>query len=189
VSNPRHEQITHKDAGHLERFRLRDPEIPHLSMHGSVHHYRDRSARASQVRLGDSKAGSADHRFCGPRLFGPVMERSNSCARIGGHFHAVHDQTAAFVLFLGASWPVKSLPDTPARQCSAPPQRGRVARRYPSADGYLRGSSQIRAALRCFLSRTADEKPHRNPSADGYLCTTHALEENVEFLIDGQDEP
>jgi len=30
-------------------------------------------------------AGSADHRFCGPRLFGPVMERSNSRARIGGH--------------------------------------------------------------------------------------------------------
>ena len=48
------------------------------------------------------KAGSADHRFCGPRLFGPVMERSNSCARIGGHSHAVDDQTAAFVLFLGA---------------------------------------------------------------------------------------
>jgi hypothetical protein len=37
----------------------------------------------------------ADHRFCGPRLFGPVMERSNSCARIGGHSHAVDDQTAA----------------------------------------------------------------------------------------------
>jgi hypothetical protein len=47
-------------------------------------------------------AGSADHRFCGPRLFGPVMERSNSCARIGGHFHAIDDQTAASGLFLGA---------------------------------------------------------------------------------------
>jgi hypothetical protein len=45
---------------------------------------------------------SADHRFCGPRLFGPVMERSNSCARIAGHSHAVDDQTAAFVLFVGA---------------------------------------------------------------------------------------
>jgi hypothetical protein len=31
------------------------------------------------------KAGSAARRFCGPRLFGPTMERSNSCARIGGH--------------------------------------------------------------------------------------------------------
>ena len=47
-------------------------------------------------------AGSADHRFCGPRLFGSVMERSNSCARIGGHSHPVDDQTAASVLFAGA---------------------------------------------------------------------------------------
>ena len=59
------------------------------------------------------KRGSADHRpaahslratgrFCGPRLFGPAMERSNSCARIGGHSHPVHDQTAALLLFVGA---------------------------------------------------------------------------------------
>ena len=48
------------------------------------------------------EAGSADHRFCGPRLFGPLMERSNSCARVGGHSHAVDDQTAAFLLFVGA---------------------------------------------------------------------------------------
>ena len=41
-------------------------------------------------------------RLTGPRLFGPVMERSNSCARIGGHSHAVRDQTAGFLLFLGA---------------------------------------------------------------------------------------
>jgi hypothetical protein len=45
---------------------------------------------------------SADRRFCGPRLFGPLMERSNSCARVGGHSHAVDNQTAAFVLFVGA---------------------------------------------------------------------------------------
>ena len=32
-----------------------------------------------------SVAGSVDQRFCGPRLFGPLMERSNSCARVGGH--------------------------------------------------------------------------------------------------------
>ena len=49
-----------------------------------------------------SVAGSADHRSCGRRLFGPVMERSNSCVRIGGHSHAVDDQTAASGLFLGA---------------------------------------------------------------------------------------
>jgi hypothetical protein len=35
-------------------------------------------------------------------LFGVVMERSNSCARIGGHSDAVDDQTAALVLFVGA---------------------------------------------------------------------------------------
>ena len=35
------------------------------------------------------KAGSADNWPCGPRLFGLVMERSNSCARIGGHADAV----------------------------------------------------------------------------------------------------
>ena len=40
-----------------------------------------------------STAGSADPRFCGPLLFGPLMERSNSCARVGGHSHAVDDQT------------------------------------------------------------------------------------------------
>jgi hypothetical protein len=34
-------------------------------------------------------AGSADHRLCGPRLFGLVMERSNSWARMGGHANAV----------------------------------------------------------------------------------------------------
>jgi TPR repeat protein len=39
----------------------------------------------------NTQAGSADHRFCGPRLFGPVMERSNSCARIGGYSHAADD--------------------------------------------------------------------------------------------------
>ena len=39
------------------------------------------------------KAGSADHRFCGPRLFGALMERSNSCARVAGHSQAVDDQT------------------------------------------------------------------------------------------------
>ena len=35
-----------------------------------------------------------------------------------------------------------------------------------------RRSSRIRPALRCFSSRTRSEKPHRNPSADGYLCAT-----------------
>jgi len=47
-------------------------------------------------------ATSADHGFCGPRLVGLVMERSNSCGRIGGHPGAVHHQIAAFVLFLVA---------------------------------------------------------------------------------------
>ncbi len=46
-----------------------------------------------------------------------------------------------------------------------------VARSYPSADRFFRGSSQIRAALRCFLSRTGDEKPHRNAKY-AYLCAT-----------------
>jgi len=49
-----------------------------------------------------TQVGSADHRFCGPRLFGLVMERSNSCARFGGHSDAVDNQTAAFLLFVGA---------------------------------------------------------------------------------------
>jgi hypothetical protein len=31
--------------------------------------------------------------FVIPRLFGCVMQRSNSCARIGGHSRAVDDQT------------------------------------------------------------------------------------------------
>jgi putative flippase GtrA len=51
------------------------------------------------------EAGSADHRFCGPRLFGPVMERSISCARIGGHSHPVDDQTTASVFVLRRSCP------------------------------------------------------------------------------------
>jgi hypothetical protein len=46
--------------------------------------------------------GRATGRFCGPRLFGPVMERSNSGARIGGHSHPVDDQT------------VRRLTDSPA---------------------------------------------------------------------------
>ena len=53
------------------------------------------SLMGSRAIRPDRKAGSADHRFCGPRLFGPVIERSNSCARVGGHSHAVDDQTAA----------------------------------------------------------------------------------------------
>jgi hypothetical protein len=36
---------------------------------------------------------------------------------------------------------------------------------------FLRGSSQIRAALRCFSSRTRSEKPHRNAKY-AYLCAT-----------------
>jgi hypothetical protein len=51
---------------------------------------------------GPGEVGSADHRFRGPRLFGPVMGRSNSCVRIGGGSQAVGDQTAALVLFVGA---------------------------------------------------------------------------------------
>jgi hypothetical protein len=35
--------------------------------------------------------GSADHRFCGPRLFGLVMGQSNSCTRIRGHSDPVDD--------------------------------------------------------------------------------------------------
>ena len=35
-------------------------------------------------------------------LFGPVVERSNSGARMGGHSHAVDDQTAAVLLLVGA---------------------------------------------------------------------------------------
>ena len=35
-------------------------------------------------------------------FFGPVMERPNSRAQIGGHSHAVDDQTAACVLFVSA---------------------------------------------------------------------------------------
>jgi hypothetical protein len=49
-----------------------------------------------------NEAGSADHRRCGPRLFGLSMGRSNSYARIGGHPDAVNDQTAPSLLFLGA---------------------------------------------------------------------------------------
>jgi hypothetical protein len=32
-------------------------------------------------------------RFCGPPPSGPVMERPNTCARIGGHPPAIDDQT------------------------------------------------------------------------------------------------
>jgi hypothetical protein len=60
------------------------------------------TSQLSAPPVAGPERGSADHRFCGPRLFGPVMEQSNSCARIGGHPHAVGDQTAAFLLFLGA---------------------------------------------------------------------------------------
>ena len=71
------------------------------------------------------------------------------------------------------SWPVKSLPDTPARKCSVPPWRGRVARRYLSADGFLRGSSQIRAALRFFLSRT--RKKTRTGTQNTRTCALHCF--------------
>jgi hypothetical protein len=46
--------------------------------------------------------GRAAGRFCAPRLFGPLMERSNSCAGIGGYSDQVDDQAAALVLFVGA---------------------------------------------------------------------------------------
>ena len=36
---------------------------------------------------------------------------------------------------------------------------------------FLRGSSQIRSAFRCLLTRTRDEKPHRNAKY-AYLCAT-----------------
>jgi hypothetical protein len=49
------------------------------------------------------RRGGADHRFCGPRLFGRVMEESNSGARSGGRAAAVDDQAAAFLLFVGVS--------------------------------------------------------------------------------------
>ncbi len=55
------------------------------------------------------EAGSADHRFCGPRLFGPLMERSNSRAHIGGHSHAVHDQTVRRLTDSSALRPAYSL--------------------------------------------------------------------------------
>ncbi len=63
---------------------------------------------------------------------------------------------------------------SPAQVPFPPVGKRGVAWRYPSADGFLRRSSQIRAALRCFSSRTRNEKPHRNPSADGYLCATRS---------------
>jgi hypothetical protein len=47
--------------------------------------------------------------FCGPRLFGPVMQRSNSCARIGGHCHAVDDQTVRRLADSSALIPAYSL--------------------------------------------------------------------------------
>ena len=46
--------------------------------------------------------GSADHRFCGPRPFGLVTGRSNSRTRVGRYPGTVHDQTATFLLLLGA---------------------------------------------------------------------------------------
>ena len=49
-----------------------------------------------------------------------------------------------------------------------------VARRYPSADGFLRGSSQIRAELRCLLTQTSGEKPLRNAKY-ACLCATCCL--------------
>ena len=48
------------------------------------------------------RASSADHRFCGPRPFRRVKGRSDSCARVGRHPDTVHDQTATFLLLLGA---------------------------------------------------------------------------------------
>jgi len=59
------------------------------------------------------KASSADHRpaahslratgrFCGPRPFRRVTGPSNSRARVGRYPDTVHDQTATFLLLLGA---------------------------------------------------------------------------------------
>jgi len=44
----------------------------------------------------------ADHRFCGPRPFRGVTWPSNSRARVGRYPDTVHDQTANFLLLLGA---------------------------------------------------------------------------------------
>ena len=63
------------------------------------------SSSAGQSKATIGSAGKSIER--GPPLlwsasFGPVMEPSNSCGRIGGYSHAVDNQTAAFVLLLGA---------------------------------------------------------------------------------------
>jgi hypothetical protein len=46
-----------------------------------------------------------------------------------------------------------------------------VAWRYSLANEFLRGSSPIRAALRCFSSRTRSEDPHRSAEC-ARLCAT-----------------
>jgi len=86
-----------EDAGHAQLGKEggRCPMSVNLSSLAGGRHRRN----VAGLRRG--RSGSADHRFCGPRLFGPVVERSNSCARIGGHSHAVDGRTAAFVLFVG----------------------------------------------------------------------------------------
>ena len=46
-------------------------------------------ARLIDVAAAQHGAESTDLCFCGPRLFGLVMERPNWCARTGGHSKAV----------------------------------------------------------------------------------------------------
>jgi len=68
------------------------PSIPHIPLVvGDPVGFQQLSESLGARRVGI--ASSADRRFCGPRLFALVTERSNSCARIGGHSHAVDDQT------------------------------------------------------------------------------------------------
>ena len=50
---------------------------------------------------GSIEGGSADRRFCGPRLFGVVRRGSDSRPGIGGHSHAVNDEAAVPLLLCG----------------------------------------------------------------------------------------
>jgi len=65
-----------------------------------MHTISDRAG--AQAAFGILRASSADHRFCGPRPFGRATGPSNSLAHVGRYPDTVHDQTATFLLLLGA---------------------------------------------------------------------------------------
>ena len=132
-----------------------------------------------EILPADSRAG------IGKAIVGYSSASSGRQLATGGGSHLVSPTTQEpqFCFRRSAAIPSRGLSGIYC-PCAFPLTRGegptpKPAGRYPSArrrtglatDGFLCGSSPIRAALRCLSSRTRSEKPHRNAKY-AYLCAT-----------------